>query len=292
VGTVLANQDGISPALVLALGLVLGGFTVKLGAAPLQWWVPDVFEAVPLPVVGFIASSGLAATFAVFLRFMEWSFAPRKVAVPAVLALVAAVSMTFGNLAALFEDRLRRLLAYSTAAQAGYALAGLAAFKQEGGISAVLIFILALALANLAALTAVVGYQRAMESDRLADLAGMSRHAPGLALVLGLAVASLIGAPPLAGFFGKLLVTQSVIQAGFTWLAILVLVNSLVAAIYYLRVLKAVFIDPAGFELDPVHYGGSLRTAMTVSAAGLMASTVFLGPLYTAAGHATRALLH
>jgi NADH-quinone oxidoreductase subunit N len=292
VGTVLTSARPDNPAVLLALTLVVGGFALKLGVAPLQWWVPEVFDAAPLPVLVFMVSGGLAALFAALVRLTEWSFGPTQVAAPALLALLAALTMTAGNLAALFENRLRRILAYSTIAQLGYGLAALVALKQSGGIAAALILILGLSLSSVAALIAVLGYQQVMESEQLADLAGMSRHAPGLALLLGLAVASLIGAPPLAGFFGKFLVAQWVTQAGLAWLAILLLLNTLISAIYYLRILKVAFIDPSPFELDPVHHGRALWTALAALTAGLLLGGLFLGPMYSAATNAAKALLH
>jgi NADH-quinone oxidoreductase subunit N len=290
-GTAMAALGPNHPAVLLALTLILGGFALRMGLLPVRWW-PRGFEAgVPLRVVMYIQSAGVVVAFAVFARLAASTFAGGRIPYAAIFAGVAAVAMTGGNLLALTQASVRRLLVYAGIAQGGYALAALTDLKGLG-LSALLVFLTALALSNLGAFSAVIAYARFVHSDAIRDLAGMSRAAPALAFALVLAVLSLIGLPPLAGFFGKILVLQAVVNGGNAWLAVVGVLNIIVAAFGYLRLLKIVLVDPPVFEVAPTRLDSGLQAVVALASAGLVFMGLFLGPLYAAASYGRAALLH
>ena len=290
-GTAMAALGPNHPAVLLALSLILGGFALRMGLLPVRWW-PRGFEAgVPLRVIMFVQSAGVVVAFAVFARIAAATFAGSRIPYAAVFAGIAAVAMSVGNLLAVMQASVRRLLVYAAIAQGGFALAAFTDLKGLG-LSALVVFLVSLALGNICAFAAVIAYARFVHSDALRDLAGMSRAAPGLAIALGVAVVSLIGLPPVAGFFGKLLVLQAVVNSGYAWLAVVGAANIVFAAFGYLRLLKIAFVDPPVFEVVPARLDRGIQAAVALAAAGLVFTGLLLGPLYAAASYGRAALLH
>jgi NADH-quinone oxidoreductase subunit N len=278
-------------AVLLSLSLLLGGFALRMGLLPTRWWTRGFEVGVPLRVVLYIESVGVVTAFAVFARLIATTFSGSRIAYPAVIAGVAAVAMTAGNLLALTQTSVRRLLAYSTIAQAGFALAALTNVKGTG-INALLIFLVALALTSIGAYAAVIAYARSIHSDAIRDLAGMSRWSPGLAIALTVALLSFAGLPPAAGFFGKLLVLQATVYGGYAWLAVVAVANIVLAALGYVRVVRTIFIDPPVFEVRPARLDRGIRVVVGLATAGVVLMGLLLGPLYSAATYARAALLH
>ena len=239
----------------------------------------------------FVQSVGVVAAFAVFGRLAVATFSGTRIAYPVVIAIVAAVAMTAGNILALAQTSLRRLLAYSSIAQAGFALMAFTDVKRIG-ISALLVFLVALALTSLGAFGTVIAYARSVHSDAIRDLAGMWRWSSVLALALVVAFLSLAGLPPLAGFFGKLLVLQAAVDGGYAWLAVIGVANMVLAAFGYLRVVRSVFLDSPVFEVVPVRLDGGIRATVGLASAGIVFMGLLMGPLYAAASYGRAALLH
>lgn len=290
-GRAMAAIAPNQPAAVAALSLLLGGLALRMGLLPVRWW-PRGFEAgVPLRVIMFVQSVGVAVAFAVFGRLAASTFAGSRIPYTAVIAGVAALAMTAGNLLALVQSSVRRLLVYSGIAQGGFALAALTDVKGSG-LTALLVFLVALALGNLAAFAAVIAYARLVHSDAIRDLAGMSRSAPGLALALAVALVSMVGLPPVAGFFGKVLVLQAAVDSGYAWLAVVGVANIVFAALGYLRVLRIVFVDPPVFEVVPARLDRAIYAAVGLASGGVIFMGLLLGPLYAAASYGRAALLH
>ena len=279
------------PAVLLALSLLLGGFALRMGLLPVRWWTRGFEAGIPLRVIIFVQSVGVVTAFAVFGRLAASTFAGSRIPYAAVIAGVAAVAMTAGNLLALMQASVRRLLVYSSIAQGGFALA---AFTDLTGIglSALLVFLVALALSNLCAFAAVIAYARSVHSDAIRDLAGMSRSAPGLALALAVALASLIGLPPVAGFFGKVLVLQAAVNGGYAWLAVVGALNIMFAAFGYLRVVRIAFVDPPVFEVASARLDRGIVAAVGLAALAVVFLGLLLGPLHAAASYGRAALLH
>ncbi|HZD55328.1 MAG TPA: NADH-quinone oxidoreductase subunit N [Anaerolineales bacterium] len=257
------------------LMLVLVGFGFKISVVPFHFWAPDVYEGAPTPVAGFLSTASKAAGFAVLMRVLLVAF---PVAVPywaAILAALSTASMTLGNALALAQRNIKRLLAYSSIAHAGYALIGVAAVSSLG-IAAAVFYLLAYVITNLAAFGAVAAFSRVSGSDEIADYAALSRRAPGLSLVMLVAFLSLAGMPPLGGFVAKVFVFAAAVRSNLVWLAMVGVLNSIVGLYYYLIVLKVVYLYRSEDEDKPVPLTRSYSIALVVLVAGIiLVGTVF-----------------
>lgn len=262
------QEGGLTPwVLVSGAALVLVGFGYKVAAVPFHFWTPDVYEGAPTPITAFISTASKAAGFAVLLRFMMAVFPGIEPYWPGILAAVAAITMTLGNLLALAQRNIKRLLAYSSIAHAGYALIGIVALSQFGAAST-LFYLIAYVVTNLAAFAVVILFAHSAGSEEIADYAGLSRRAPGLALALMVALLSLAGMPPLAGFVAKVYVFAAAVESGWVWLAFVGVLNSIVGLYYYLTVLKVVYLFRSEQEDRPiaVPLGQALALAACVAA--------------------------
>ena len=208
------------------------------------------------------------------------------------------LSMTVGNLVAILQSNVKRLLGYSTIAQAGYILVGVAAIAAstpDGGVdglgpSGVLFYLAAYAVTNLAAFFAVMAIAHRTGSDQIDDLAGMAKRAPILSGVLALSMVSLIGIPPTAGFMGKLYLFNAAVSSDLIWLAVVGVLNSVVSAYYYLRVIKTMYLAPAESE-ERITYSSPVFVAVAVSAIGILLIGVLPGPLFEITESAVRTIL-
>ena len=284
-----------SPALTLGVVLMLAGFSFKIAAVPFHMWVPDVYEGAPTPITAFLSVGSKAAGFAIILRVFYSAFA-----VPSMLSLnwglifavLSAISMTLGNLAALPQNNIKRLLGYSSIAQAGYLMVGLATVglspaRDVAGQSAIMFFLTSYALTNMGAFTAIIAISNKVNSDLIDDYTGMGKRAPVLALVLSLCLVSLIGMPPAAGFMAKFYIFSSAVQHNLLWLVIIAVINSVISAYYYLRVVKVMwFGDPASTEKVPS--SGALRLALLLSSVGILLLGIIPGLLIGLAQLAAR----
>lgn len=250
-----------------ALGMVTIGLAFKMGAVPAHAWMPDVAEGTPAPVAAFLTTAAkvgaLVALARVALLFPETGLGWRPL-----LAVLAAATMTLGNLACLWQDDVRRLLGWSAVSQTGYGMMALVALgRSELAVPALLFFLLAYALGNLAAFGVVVELRGL--TDRAA-YAGLARSRPWLLLALVLAFLSFIGIPPLAGFPAKLALFGATIEAGYTWLAVLAVVNTVVSLFYYARVIGPAFFERAAPAPQPL-LGGWAATATALATLGVVA---------------------
>jgi NADH-quinone oxidoreductase subunit N len=278
--------------------LVLVGFGFKVSVVPFHFWAPDVYEGAPTPVAGFLSTASKAAGFSVLMRFLLAAFPPD--AVPywtAILAALATASMTLGNSLALAQKNIKRLLAYSSIAHAGYALIGVAAVSQFGitdvsrfGITAVVFYLVAYVITNLAAFGAVAAFWRISGSDEIADYAALSRRAPGLSLVLLVAFLSLAGMPPLGGFVGKVFVFAAAVRANLVWLAIIGVLNSIIGLYYYLIVLKVIYLYRSEEEDKPVPITRPYALALVVLVIGIILVGTAFAPWFNWADTAAASL--
>lgn len=239
---------------------IFAGFGFKTAVAPFHFWCPDVYQGAPTPVTAFLSVAPKAAGFAVMLRFFfgglstgnaaEWAFR-ETINWPEILIVVSVLTMTVGNVAALTQTNMKRLLAYSSIAHAGYILMGVVALS-ENGARAIMIYLLAYLFMNLGAFLVVTLIHAHEGTFDLRDYPGMHRRAPLLTAAMAVFLLSLMGIPPLVGFMGKLYVFGAIIEKGprFWWFAVVGAVNAAVAAYYYARVLKTMVID-AGNEEKP-----------------------------------------
>lgn len=277
------------PLLATTLVLVLVGFGFKISAVPFHFWAPDVYEGAPSPIAGYLSTASKAAGFAVLMRVLLtgfWAATPIWVNLATALAIL---SMTVGNLLALAQTNIKRLLAYSSIAQAGYILVGVAAGTSFGMSSAVY-YLMAYLLTNLAAFGIVAVIGQRVGSDELSAYAGLSRRAPAMALILLVSMLSLGGIPPFAGFVGKVLVFAAAVEAGRWWLALIGVINSIVALYYYLVVLKHAYLLRSEDEQKPLLLMAGWRIALLVCVAGVMLLGVVVSPWFAWAARAGWAL--
>jgi NADH-quinone oxidoreductase subunit N len=282
---IAASGAGMDEGLVLAVVFLILGLGFKMAVVPFQMWVPDVYEGAPTPVAAFLSVASKAAAFAVVLRIFFDGLAGEEVRGDwaDIFAIVAALSMTAGNLVALAQSNIKRLLGYSSIAQAGNFMVGLAAVSAaEGGLSlgasGVLFFVATYAFTNLAAFIAIIAISDRLGSDRIADYAGLGRRAPLLAGALALAFISLTGIPPLAGFWAKVYVFNAAVESDLVWLVVVGVLNSVISAFYYLRVAGLMFVgEPATASVIRAPY--PLMLALAVAVGGIVVFGVLPAPL-------------
>ena len=255
-----ATGVGDNPALMLGVVLLVAGFGFKIAAVPFQMWVPDVYEGAPTPITGYLSVASKAAGFAIIIRVFFSAFGtPEWLSMNwgLVFASLAAIGMTVGNMSALPQTNIKRMFGYSSIAQAGYLLVGLAAMGVGAATSTlnqstVMFFLLSYSLANLGAFIAIIAITNKINSDLIEDFSGMSKRAPVLALGLTLCLISLIGMPPAAGFMAKFYIFSGAVQSDLLWLVIIAVINSVISAFYYLRVVKVMWLgEPASTEKVP-----------------------------------------
>jgi NADH-quinone oxidoreductase subunit N len=274
---VLAGQAPPSTMLVgAAAALMFVGLGIKSSGAPFQMWAPDVYQGAPTPVTAFMSAGPKAAAFAIFLRIFMTAFEPIGAQWEPLVWMSALFSMFIGNFAALWQNNLKRLLAYSSIAHAGYILVALTA-RSESGTAAVMFYLAAYAFMNVGAFAAVAHLsgkgERYLSVD---DFAGLGARQPWTAAMLTIFLLSLIGVPLTAGFFGKFYVFQAALESNLVWLTILGLLNSAVAAYYYLRILVVMYMQEPGEaieRLEPPSLG--MKAALLLPALGTLVLGIF-----------------
>ena len=247
----VAGQLPLGVALGLAV-LIIVGLGFKVSIVPFHFWAPDVYTGAPTPVAGFLSTASKAAGFAVLVRLFVVVFPEIAYDWASILAVLSAITMTLGNLVALKQTNIKRLLAYSSIAHAGYAMIGAVAVS-ELGVTSVVFYLLAYILTNLAAFGIVMAFERVTGSDEIADYAGMSRRSPGLAIAMLVAFLSLAGMPPFGGFVAKVFVFAAAVQVNMIWLAVVGIINSIIGVYYYLTILKVVYLYRMEGEKEEEH---------------------------------------
>ena len=293
--TVLADiaakigSGGLSPAALVALAFVVAGFGFKIAAVPFHMWVPDVYQGAPTPVTAFLSVGSKAAGFAVVVRVLSEAFAPAEAVWPTLFAVLAALTMTLGNVVALRQTNIKRMLAYSSIAQAGYAMMGLAA-ASSFATSSLLLFLAAYAITNLGAFAAVIAFSNQVGSDEIADYDGLSHRSPLLALVLSLCLVSLAGIPPMVGFVGKLYLFTAVFDQGLVWLVVLAVLNSAVSVFYYIRPVRNAYFGEAKTD-RPLLTAFPTSLGLGVALLCVLVVGLYPAPVMTAAQAAALALV-
>jgi len=296
------------PLLLTGVGLVVTGLAFKSSTAPFHQWTPDVYEGAPTPITAFMAVATKAAAFGIFLRFFDVALIDASVNWAPVLAALAAVTIVVGNVGALGQSSLKRLLAWSGVAQAGYLLAGVVVATRLG-LNATVYYLIVYLVSNLAAFAVVSAREReTLYGDDMQSLAGLGASRPLLAWPMTLAMLSLAGIPATAGFVGKFYLIDAAVDGGYAWLGVLIVVGSMISLAYYLRVLATMWmsdatqVERAGGDVAarPVMAGGAPEAdeghdapAMVVAVV-FGAATLFFGiipsPLFDLARHAGRSL--
>jgi NADH-quinone oxidoreductase subunit N len=278
-GIARAAAGGAADSQLLLAGaaLMLVGLGFKIAAAPFHMWTPDVYEGAPTSVTAFMATATKAAGFAAIVRVFTLGLAPIATSWQPVFAVLSALTMLVGNLAALTQTNLKRMLAYSSIAHAGYLLMGLAAGGPEG-VQAVLFYLAAYGVTTLAAFAAMTAARDSVEDQTIESYAGFAKRKSGWAIVMAVAMLSMIGIPPTAGFAGKYFLFQSAISVGLIPLAIIGVLTSVIGAYYYLRVIVVMFFRDSPNEAE----GKPMRASVHNLAGGLaVVATVVIGILPT-----------
>lgn len=264
-----------SKMLLMGMGLLIVGFGFKVASVPFHMWAPDVYEGAPTPVTGFMAVGVKAAAFAAFLRVFFYALPALQDSWTVILWVMAVATMTLGNLVAIAQENIKRMLAYSSIAHAGYILVAMVAGNELGQTS-IIYYLLAYTIMNLGAFAVVILYGRKGEENvAIEDYRGMGLRHPILGAAMTIFMFSLAGIPPTAGFVGKFYVFSSAIQAGYIWLAIIGILNSAVSVYYYFRVTIKMYMQEPEKELPPL----SFRPAMVVALVLMAVFTLKIGIL-------------
>jgi len=278
IAAVLMGQENLlRPVVLPALIFMAAGFAFKIGAVPFHQWAPDAYEGAPTSVTAFLSVGPTIAGFAVILRVLLTAMPVPDQPVEALtsfaadwrtlLVTISALTMTVGNLVALWQTNIKRLLAYSSIAQAGYILIGVVAASPRG-VTAVLLCLAAYALANLGAFAAVIAFSNQTGSDEIEDYAGLHKRAPGLALILIICLLSLAGVPPTAGFAGKLWIFSAAIEEGLLSLAVVGVINSVISLACYWKIIRAMYIVPPR-ETGTIPVASTLAIALGLTIIGV-----------------------
>jgi NADH-quinone oxidoreductase subunit N len=287
-------HDGNVMELVAAV-FVLAGFGFKISAVPFHMWAPDIYEGAPTPATAFFSVASKAAGFAALIRvFIDGGmFQINLTSQVVVFTIVAILTMTLGNLVAAVQTNVKRMMAYSSIAQAGYILIGfIASFasKSAGGIAALLFFILVYVITNLGAFSGIIALANATGGERIEDFRGLGRKAPLLSAGTALCLLSLAGIPPLAGFISKVVIFTAAWGEGQTLLVVVALINSIVSLVYYGRIIKAMYFD-APVKEERLRTPIGLGLSITVTSAALIVITVAAQVVLALASPAANSLL-
>jgi NADH-quinone oxidoreductase subunit N len=282
---VMAEQvmaTGSNPALILAIVMLVGGFGFKIAAVPFHMWAPDVYEGAPHSVVGFISVGSKAAAFAGLMRIFLVALGPSKAQWEPLLWAVSILSMLVGTLVAIAQSNIKRMLAYSSVASAGYMLIGVIT-GTDIGLASVLVYAMAYVFMNIGAFALVVLLcRRGERGDTIEEFTGLARVSPVASASLVIFFLSLTGIPPTAGFIGKFYLFASAIQAGYVGLAVIGVISSAISLYYYFSVVMQMYMQEAPKErgLSPTP---GLAAALLLMVAGTLVFGVFPGPLIDAA---------
>jgi len=268
----------VFPATIMALA----GLGFKIALVPFHQWSPDAYEGAPTPVTAFLSVGPKAAGFAVLMRLLLTALPGFQMDWVAILAGVAIVTMSLGNLVALWQTNVKRLLAYSSIAQAGYMLVGLVALAPQSeswttGLNGLLLYLFAYVFTNLGAFAVVIAVENRTGSANITDFTGLIRRSPFLAVTMFIFLLSLIGIPPTGGFLGKLFVFGAAIQRQMILLAVVGIVNSVVSVYYYYAIIRQMFFGQAG-DAEPIKVASSLKAVVAINAVMVLVIALYAEP--------------
>jgi NADH-quinone oxidoreductase subunit N len=273
----IAGHMQFQPAMVAGIILMIAGFAFKLSLVPFHMWAPDIYQGAPIPVTAFLAVGSKAAAFAAFVRVFMLALPLPQFEWGLVLAVLAACTIILGNLVALVQTDIKRLLAYSSIAQAGYILVGMVA-GNEYGLKGVLFYAMLYVFSNLGAFAVATAVEVETGSTSIEAFKALGKRSPMLAAIMTVCLLSLAGIPPLAGFVGKFYLFSGAIGAGYLWLAFVGLLMSMVSVYYYLMVAKAMYIG-TNDDMTPIKPDTSTRVALWICLAATVLIGVYPAPL-------------
>ena len=292
-GTIVMNSQPLSPEAngvpLIAGALIIVGFGFKISAVPFHFWTPDVYEGSPTPFTAFVSTASKAAGFAVFMRVFTSGligFTAGSLGQPGqssawwpMLVSMCIITMTIGNFAAIYQRNIKRLLAYSSIAQAGYAMIGLVTLTPDGS-GATMFYLLMYVFTNVAAFGVIVIISNVSKSNEMEDLYGLNKRSPYLALVMLFALLSLGGIPPTAGFVGKFFIFKAAVDAGYWWLALIGILNAFVALYYYLTVVKYMYLYDSDQQEVAIPVSRGAWVGLGLSTALIIFLGIYAGPAF------------
>ncbi|NJD02203.1 MAG: NADH-quinone oxidoreductase subunit N [Ruminiclostridium sp.] len=271
------QSEVLSPILLLAVIMMIAGFGFKISAVPFHMWSPDVYEGSPSSTTAFLAIASKAAGFAMLIRVVFTVISPAFDAFKILIIALACLTMIVGNLTAIPQKNIKRLLAYSSISHAGYILLGIVAYTQLGA-SAILYYLVLYIFGNTAAFASIIAFQAQTGSTEISDFAGMWKRSPFLAGVMLLSFLSLAGIPPAAGFTGKFFLFTAIIQQGYLWLAFLAIAMSVVSIYYYISVIRVLLMNNA-VDAGRINIPAHLGVIMVISSAATLIMGIFPTPV-------------
>ena len=274
----------IGPGLLLSFIFFIAGFGFKLALVPFHMWAPDVYEGAPTPITAFLSVGSKAAGLVAFLRVFFESFLIYNLDWVTIVATLAALSMIMGNIIALLQTNIKRMLAYSSIAQVGYILVGLVAIS-ERGVSSVAFYTLVYLFANLGAFVVAIAFELSTGSSEIKDYAGLSRSSPVLSFLMMIFLLSLVGIPPLAGFVGKYFLFAAAIEKNLVWLVVIAVLTSVISLYYYMGVVREIYFrkkeEKVGISLPP-----GIKLALLICIIGVLLVGLYPNPFLDFASQA------
>lgn len=281
----LIQSTGSHPVLILGLVFIVSGLAFKLGAVPYQMWVPDVYEGSPTAVTLFIGSVTKLSAFAIVIRLLAQGLQPLAADWQGMLLIMAVLSMVIGNITAIAQTNLKRMLAYSTISHVGFLLFGLMSASLNGYASA-MFYIVAYVMMSLASFGMILLLSRkGFEADKLDDLKGLNQRSPWHALLMMIVMFSMAGVPPTLGFYAKFSVLQAALQAGFVWYVVFAVLMAAIGAFYYLRIVKLMYFDEP-LDHTPIHSTIDMNLLLSINALALLVFGLMPQPLMTLCAYA------
>jgi len=290
VAATIPSLDHLDTVLVFGLVFVVAGLAFKLGVVPFHMWIPDVYHGAPTAITLFIGSAPKIAAFAFVMRLLVDGLGGLVADWQPMLVLMAILSMAIGNISAIAQTNLKRMLAYSTISHMGFLLLGFLA-GSENGYSSAMFYVLVYVLMSLGSFGMILLLSRAgFEADQLDDFKGLNRRSPWFAFMMLLLMVSMAGIPPTVGFFAKLSVLQAAVQAGYLWLVVFAVLMSVIGAFYYLRIIKLMYFDEPT-DSTPIQTHADMNVLVSLNGLAVLTLGVLPQPLMALCAHAIRNML-
>ena len=272
----LAQTGTLPTAFIFGMILVVSSLGFKIAAVPFQLWVPDIYEGAPTPVTAYLAIGSKAAGFAALVRLMSTVFFPAQQSLTLLFSVLGALTIIYGNLGAIPQTNIKRLLGYSSIGHAGYLMIGLAAFQNSGN-EALLYYLLSYLFSTGGAFLVIVALTNYLKTDEISEFAGLSQRSPLLAAGMLLSLFSLAGVPPMAGFFAKFYLLWAAVKSGLGWLALIGVLNVITSLYYYLKIVKVMYVDKP-LNPNPIHVPLDQKIMQYISIFGILLLGIYQDP--------------
>ncbi len=286
----LVSSSTLPASFIFGMILIIASLGFKVSAVPFHLWVPDVYQGAPTPVTAFLATASKTAGFAALVRLVLTVFSPAAEQLTLLFSVLAALTIIYGNLGAIPQTNIKRLLGYSSIGHAGYLLIGLAVPGLLGK-EAILFYLLSYVFSTACAFLVLVALAGSIKSDAVSELTGLSKRSPALAAAMLVSLMSLAGVPPFGGFFAKFYILWSCMRSGMIWLVVIGLLNVVTSLYYYLKVVKVMYADEPAPGLPNLEVSHSQKAMQFFAIAGILVMGIFQGPFVQVAASALSSFL-